>query len=138
MIGGRNRRVHRQPEATSAGEDARVPCVLAVIRECVNELGHLFPEPFPYLSIPPPRPSRREAPPVSRRSIAAPPLCFPRVKKKENVSVWSLTSGPHCQSFKLFEPFSWSILSVYFSIGNRQILVELWKSITLSKMLRKM
>ena len=46
---------------------------VTVIRECANELLHLFPEPFPYLSIPPPRPSRREALPVSRRSLAVPP-----------------------------------------------------------------
>ena len=66
----------------AAGEDALVPPVLAVIRECANELGHLFPEPFLYLSIPPPRPSRSQSPPVSSPEPATPLRSVSRVLKE--------------------------------------------------------
>ena len=66
----------------TAGEDALVPPVLAVIREFANELGHLFPEPFCFLSASPPRPSRSQPPPVSSPEPASPPFCFHDQRKK--------------------------------------------------------
>ena len=86
VIGGRIRRVHRQPDATAAGEDALLPPDLASNQPCPDELLHPFPEPFCSLSVPSPCPSRRDTPPVSRRSLAVPSPLFPASKKKENVS----------------------------------------------------
>ena len=52
------------PKPPPAGEDALVRCMLTVDREPVDELSHLSPGPFLYLSTPPPHPRAPMAKPT--------------------------------------------------------------------------
>ena len=79
MIGGRNRRVHRQPEAIPAGEDALVPPKATGNHDRADEPLHPCPELFLSPSAPLPCPSRSQSLPVSRRSIAVPSPLFPAI-----------------------------------------------------------
>ena len=95
--------------------------MLAVDREPADELSHLSPGPFLYLSTPPPRPSRSQPPPVSSPEPATPLRSVSR-DSKERKCFGLVTDrwDPRSDFFKHSEPFSclFSLFIFLLEIGR--------------------